>query len=252
MKEFFNKNNKLFVLAPVFFIDAIGSGLVFPMLPELLLNNNSNSFVKTYDYFGTSVWYGLTIAIFPLMGMIGMPIFGQLSDRYGRKLLLLVGLVGILLSYLLAAISVVFKLLPLFLISRCIIGLCAGTYVVANAIIADMSKSVKERMSSFRWVIFATVIGVVLGPIIGALATTFFGYEYRLITPLLMASLLSLINVILILFFLREKNNFISEKKNKRSILMQIRINILLSVFPIGNYRDSLPLFLSYIFFSWQ
>lgn len=229
------------------FVEAIGVGLIFPILPELFLDKN-HGFVAGHGYLGISFWYGIAIAIFPLMSFVGMPVFGKLSDIYGRKNLLVIAMIGALTAYLLSAVSVALGILSLFLFARSVMGLCSSVYIVAISAIGDITKTDSEKIFGFRWATFFIFFGLIVGPVIGSLSTGSVG-RYGLVPPFLIAALLSFSNILLVLFILKETNNNINVAGRKAVNLIKLLMGSLFSIFEY-RFKNIKYLLMSYMLFQ--
>lgn len=148
----------LFVLTTIF-IDAIGFGLIMPVLPQLLMRVGGIDLPHAIE---VGAWIGLAMA---LASFISAPILGNLSDRFGRRPVLLISLAGLAVDYLLLAIA---HTLPLVFIGRTISGVFGGSYSTAMAALAD-STPPENRARTFGFVSAAFGVGFVLGPAIGGL-----------------------------------------------------------------------------------
>src|SRR5512142_3055028 len=123
-----------FILITVF-IDMIGIGIVFPILPQLIasfLNNDVSAAAQYYGYF---------VALFAAMQFLFAPVLGSLSDQVGRRSVLLVSLFGAALDYALLSFA---PTLWLLFVGRIIAGVTAASFTVANAYIADVSPPEKR------------------------------------------------------------------------------------------------------------
>ena len=151
----------LFIVMTIL-IDAIGVGLILPVLPRLLMNVGGIALPRAIEI---GAWMGLGTA---LASFIGAPIIGNLSDALGRRSVLLVALGGLVLDYLLLATA---PTLLLIFVGRILSGLFGGSYGAAQASIADITEP-GDRARNFGLVGAAFGIGFVLGPAIGGLLTT--------------------------------------------------------------------------------
>lgn len=170
-------------------IDALGFGLVVPIVPSLVVK------LSGLTVSGASVWVGLLLTAYALMQFVCAPILGGLSDRFGRRPVLLLSLSGICANYLLLAWAP--SLAWLFL-GRLIAGATAANASTATAYIADVTPP-KQRAGQFGLVGAMFGIGFVLGPAVGGVLGT-----YGLRLPFLAAAGLAGCNVLYGLLVLPE------------------------------------------------
>ncbi|HEY8965132.1 MAG TPA: MFS transporter, partial [Candidatus Methylacidiphilales bacterium] len=138
----------------IVFIDLIGFGLMMPLLPYF-----------GRDFGATGAMIGWLIGVFSFMQFFCAPIWGRLSDRVGRRPILLVSLAGSAVSYVLLGLAHSY---PLLLAARVLAGICAANIAVANAYVADITT--KENRSKGMGMIGAAFgIGFVFGPVLAAL-----------------------------------------------------------------------------------
>ncbi len=179
-------------------VNALGYGIIFPIL---------------YSYtqrFGLSDFgNGLLFASFSICQFISTPIIGRLSDKYGRKPLLLISLAGTVLSFGLMAIanSVVW-----LFIARMLDGITAGNLPVAQAVISD-STVAEDRAKGFGMIGASFSFGFIFGPMISALTS---GYSPA--TPFWIAGAIALAAVVLTAWLLPETNKHIGEVKRGKLI----------------------------------
>ncbi len=196
------KHRVMVSLCLLIFIDSIGVGLIFPIMPALFMDS-VHGLIQSNSSSARELLYGIAFAVYPLAGFFGMPIFGALSDSFGRRKLMLIGLLGMIIGYGISAYSVLIHNCTLFLISRFISGFCAGTYTIANAAVSDISKGVEGKIDNFRWPIIASLSGFILGPAISSLIG-FFHLEVKLSIPFFLAVILSVVNWIMLYFSFKE------------------------------------------------
>ncbi|MCU0904690.1 MAG: TCR/Tet family MFS transporter [Tabrizicola sp.] len=147
-----------FVLITVF-LDMVGFGLIMPVLPALITEVGHMNLADA-AYIG-----GWMFAAFSLAQFAFSPLMGNLSDRFGRRPLLLLAIFGLGVDYLFSALAP--TLFWLF-VGRVIAGVCGSSYVIANAYIADVTAP-EDRARAFGMVGAAFGVGFVLGPAIGGL-----------------------------------------------------------------------------------
>lgn len=147
-----------FVLITVF-LDMVGFGMIIPVLPALIEQ------VGEMDLADAAYIGGWMFAAFSIAQFAFSPLMGNLSDRFGRRPLLLLAIFGMGVDYLFSALAP--SIFWLF-VGRVIAGVCGSSYVIANAFIADVTAP-EDRAKAFGLVGAAFGLGFILGPAIGGL-----------------------------------------------------------------------------------
>ena len=173
----------------VLFVDAMSVGLILPVMPGLItelssLPNNQAARIG-----------GELLTLFALMQFFFAPILGALSDRFGRRKILLFAVLGLSIDYFIMAMA---PTLFWLYVARFISGICGATYAAANAAIVDVT-SPEKRARNFGLAGASVGIGLIFGPAIGGIVG-----EYGVRLPFLFAGVLSMIIVIAGFFFLPE------------------------------------------------
>jgi len=166
---------RLAVLIFVCFVDAIGFMIILPLLPFYAVRLDA-----------TPETVGRLIASFSIAQLLSAPLWGRVSDRYGRRPALLIGLGASAVAYAVFGFA---DAVWLLFASRIVQGAGGGTTGVAQAYVADTVEP-KDRARALGWLSSATAAGVILGPAIGSFAFNF-GPE----APGLVAAVLCLVNV---------------------------------------------------------
>jgi DHA1 family tetracycline resistance protein-like MFS transporter len=195
-------NKRLLSVILVVFIDLLGFSLILPLLPYYAEKYGATQFVT-----------GLLVASYALMQLIGAPILGRLSDRFGRRPILLASVGGTFAGFLLLGFadplgtalarifdpdSVSLFVLAILFISRMIDGLTGGNLSVAQAYISDVTDA-QNRAKGLGMIGAAFGFGFIIGPATGGLLSQW-GYA----VPAFLASVLSFGNLLLIYFWLPE------------------------------------------------
>jgi DHA1 family tetracycline resistance protein-like MFS transporter len=180
-------NRPLIVILAAVTLDAVGIGLIFPILPALLREVAHTGEVATL--------YGLMLALYAAAQFLFSPILGVLSDRFGRRPVLLVSLAGAAIDYLLMAFA---PELWMLVLGRAIAGVTAANMAVATAYITDISAE-EERARRFGLFHAMFGIGFIIGPVLGG----FLG-DIGVRAPFMVAALLNAGNFALALFVLPE------------------------------------------------
>ncbi|SFG37095.1 MFS transporter, DHA1 family, tetracycline resistance protein [Palleronia marisminoris] len=170
-------------------IDAMGIGVVIPVMPALIREIEGGTIASA------AVWGGIFSTVYALMQFLCGPLLGALSDRYGRRPLLLITLTIMSLDYVIVALA---GSVWLLLGARVMGGIAASTRSVATAFIADISTP-EQKAARFGLVGAAFGLGFVAGPLLGGLLA-----EFGTRAPFWAAAALALANMLLGLFILPE------------------------------------------------
>lgn len=200
------KIKPLWIIFFTIFIDLLGFGILIPVIPLLLADPKSPYFLLPQgDTLPQGyILLGFLIAIFSMMQFIAAPILGQLSDRWGRKKIIALSLSGTSISYVIFALGIITKNIPLLFISRAFDGITAGSIAASQAAIADITAADK-RVKSFGIIGAAFGLGFITGPFIGGrLSDPSTVSWFNAATPFWFAAILSFLNVVSILLFFPE------------------------------------------------
>lgn len=151
------KNRRLLIIFAIVLVNMLSFGIVIPLLPYL-----------AEEIGASALQIGLLIAAYPLSQLVGAPLLGRLSDRYGRKPVLLVSILGTALGFVVLGLA---RALPILFVSRVIDGLTGGNINVAQAYIADVTDRA-QRGRALGLIGAAFGLGFVLGPVVGGLLTS--------------------------------------------------------------------------------
>ena len=184
-----NNNASLSFIFLTILIDVIGFGIIIPVLPTLIESLNGSGLSEA------SRIGGWLIFSYSFMQFFFAPLLGSLSDRFGRKPILLIALFGLGLDYFLHAYA---PSLSWLFVGRIIAGICGASYTVATAYIADISKA-EEKAKNFGVIGAAFGLGFIIGPVIGGLAA-----KHSIQLPFLIAAGLTLLNFVYGWFILPE------------------------------------------------
>ncbi|QBF30711.1 TCR/Tet family MFS transporter [Thalassococcus sp. S3] len=178
----------LFIMTNVM-LDAMGIGLIVPVMPDLIRDIEGGTLA------GAAVWGGILSTIYAVMQFLFGPTLGSLSDRYGRRPILLISLGFMSLSYFLMATA---GSMMLLIVARIVGGITAASYATASAYMADISKP-HEKAANFGLIGAGFGAGFVLGPLIGG----FLG-ELGPRAPFYAAAGLAALNTVFGFFVLKE------------------------------------------------
>ncbi len=196
-------------------VSSISFGLIIPIKPQLIMD------ITKSDLATTASWGGYLLLGYSLAQFLVGPIMVALSDRYGRKSIIVIALAASTLDYLIMGIS---QHIFLLFIARIFSGAFASTLATINASIADIS-SPEKRAVNFGIINSAFGLGLMLGPSIGGFVGEYWGTR----APLYFASIVSAINLLLVYLFLPEtiaqkiKGNLNFKKLNAFSILIHLK-----------------------------
>ena len=138
-------------------VDMIGLGIIIPVLPQLIVDLTGLSLPQA------ALWGGALATIYALMQFVCAPIVGNLSDRFGRRPVLMFSLAGFSLDYLVMGLA---PYLWVLFIGRTLSGVFGATYTTAGAYIADVSPP-EKRGANFGLIGAAFGLGFIIGPVVG-------------------------------------------------------------------------------------
>ncbi|WP_219134825.1 MFS transporter [Janthinobacterium sp. UMAB-60] len=145
-------------------LSTIGASLPYPILPPLFAAEAPNAF-NNFLGLPSKLLFGLALTINPLGLLIGSAVLGPLSDRYGRRPLLMRTAVGAAIGHAITAWALVIQSYPLFIVARFITGLLEGNGAVARAMLADQLTG-PLRLRAMSWLNGAFYLGWLVGPIL--------------------------------------------------------------------------------------
>ena len=177
----------LFVILTTVALDAAGIGLIMPVLPGLLRTLAGADQVARH--------YGVLLALYALMQFLCAPLLGALSDRHGRRPVLLASLAGAALNY---AVMAVAPALWVLYLGRAVAGLTGATGAVASSCIADLSRG-EDRARRYGYLSACMGRGLIAGPVIGGLAG-----QWSPHAPFAVAAALNALNCLMAWRFLPE------------------------------------------------
>jgi DHA1 family tetracycline resistance protein-like MFS transporter len=225
------------VVAMALFIDSLGIGIIIPIAPQLVMELSGASLAEAAPIAG---W--LTLA-YASMQFIFSPILGNLSDRYGRKPILLASLAALSVDYVLMGLA---PTLAWLFVGRIIAGIAGATFATANAVVADLIPAA-DRAKYFGLNGAAWGMGFIVGPIVGGLLG---GYGSRV--PFFAAAAFTALNFLIAVIVLKEtlptnqRRAFSARRANALGALKSLRVIpgatallVVLFLYQIGH--DTLP-----------
>ena len=226
-----NSKLPIFVIFTTVVLDSMGIGIIIPVMPALFADVTGTE--KISDI---AIWGGLLASTFALMQFIFGPILGALSDRHGRKPILLLALFVMAAYYLLMGFA---QTLWLLFLGRLIGGITAATHATANAYMADIS-SPEEKAARFGMLGAGFGLGFVLGPLIGGLLG-----EWGPRAPFFAAAMLAAANGVLCYLVLKE-----SLKTKNRREFMWYRANPIGAILDLRKFEGIYSLLLVFLLFT--
>ena len=236
-----NRGSLLVIFLTVF-IDLLGFGLVLPLLP-----------IYAQDIDGNNTRLAILMASFSAMQFLFAPLWGRLSDRIGRRPVIMIGLAGSVVFYALFSIATIQRSMSLLMISRFGAGIAGATIATAQAYIADTT-TLEKRSQGMALIGMAFGLGFTFGPLIGYLAIPS-GEGDPGPMPGYVASGLSAFALLLAWFKLPESLNRDSEKAAKNPLdvaswkeafaipsIAPLLVTSFICVFSFANFETTLSL----------
>ena len=241
-----SSSKAIFAYFLVISIDSISFGLIGSILAPLLAHP-SIFFPAYLSVFLHYCLYGALVSLFPLTYMIGAPILGILSDRFGRKRILLWCLIVTLFAFVGYAFAFIYKSIFLLILARMFSGLSAGGQGVAQAAVVDFAKQNEKP-----FFISLIAVGMTMGLIIGPLAASLWTHTASWI-PFGIGVFLGLMSITLLLLYVRDGCPISTRSFTKSSLKNflkkpgMLRLFSLFLLFELGwsLFYQTLPLWLS-------
>lgn len=190
------QNRWLYPLLLTVLLNAIGYGMIGPVMPNLLVEITGNNAVEAAGYAGQLLF------IFAFFQFLCLPFFGYLSDRLGRRPVILLAITAIILDYILMATTQ--SIIGLY-IGRAIAGAFGAASITSRAYVSDIYEG-DERAKYFGYIGVCLATGMMLGPVFGGAAA-----EVSTRMPFILSACLSGLNLILAILFLKESHQPSSE-----------------------------------------
>jgi len=189
----YSENRNLYIIALIAVVNALGYGIIIPVL-----------YTYSQKYGLTDFQNGLLFALFSICQFLSTPIIGRMSDKYGRRPLLIASLTGTAISFFMMA----FAPTAIFLfLARALDGITAGNIPVASAVITDTTDE-KNRAKGFGVIGASFGFGFIFGP-----AITAFTVRFGQSVPFIIAGIISVLAVIVTALLLPETNKHMGEVK---------------------------------------
>lgn len=232
-------------------VDVIGLGIIIPVIPSLIENLTDSGLVSAAKYGG---WLMFSYAI---MQFVFSPILGNLSDKFGRRPILLLSLFGLGIDYIVHAYAP--SIFWLF-VGRIFAGICGASYTTATAYIADISTP-EKKAQNFGLIGAAFGLGFIIGPVMGGILS-----KWGVSVPFLVAAGLTFANVIYGYFVIPEslkpenRRNFEFKRANPIGSLIQLKkypvvAGLIISIFLLhiaGHAIQSNWTFYTMFKFNWD
>ena len=209
-----NRKSSVFFILITILIDCIGFGIIIPIMPDLIKGLTGANLSEASKYGG---WL---LVAYSIMQFIFSPVLGSLSDKLGRRPILLISLFGLGVDYIFLAFA---PTITWLFVGRIFAGISGASITTASAYIADVSEP-EKRAQNFGLIGAAFGLGFIIGPVIGGIFA-----QYGLRIPFMIAAGLSLINWLYGFFILPEslklenRRNFDWKRANPVGALIQIK-----------------------------
>ena len=196
------KNKALTSIFLIVFIDLLGFSLILPLLPYLARTFQASDFQ-----------IGLLVAVYAAASLVGSPVLGRLSDRYGRRPMLLISIAGTVAGFLVLGFA---NTLWMLFLARIIDGVTAGNISIAQAYISDVTNE-KNRAKGLGLIGAAFGLGFIIGPAVGGALS-----QISYAAPAFVAAGLAALNWLMVAFWLPESLSL----EKRREILLSRRATL--------------------------
>ncbi len=199
---------KVLPYALVVFFGYMGFSMPLPILPEMFLDAKEGILSPLYSRELKTILLGIVMAAYPFGQLIGAPILGKCSDKWGRKKIILLSLLGSMAGYIFTAIATSYVSVTFIFLGLFICGLCEGNVAIAQSVVADLAAEGEEnnhKISHFGWINLFACFAFIIGPIVGGqLSDSSLIPWFTFATPFWIAAGMTLIGTGIVLCFSEE------------------------------------------------
>ena len=198
---------KVLPYALVVFLGYVGFSMPLPILPEMFLDPEIGILSPSYSVKIKTFLLGLIMSAYPMGQLIGAPILGKFSDRWGRKKVILISLAGCMVAYIFTAIAASFSCISAIFLGLFSCGLCEGNIAIAQSVVADLASpgDSEKKTVYFGWINLFVCFAFIVGPILGGqLSDSSVISWFSFSTPFWMAACMTLIGIGIVLYFSEE------------------------------------------------
>lgn len=177
--------------------------IIFPLFALVFFDLHSHLLSSDASHATRSYWYGICMAIPSIATFIAAPLLSCLSDRYGRKNLLILSLSGTMIAGIITSLAILSSDIYLFVLGVFIQGLFCRTNPLAQAVVGDIETG-KEKLSTMGYLQSMIAFGAFLGPIIGGYCAHLYFDTINFSAPFFLSAILSAIGVLVCIYFFKE------------------------------------------------
>lgn len=207
----------IFALFFAILVDALGWGIAFPTLAPVVIHNTAHMFHDGLSLGMRNFLYELSLGMYCIFMFLMSPVLGAFSDKYGRKAILVIAMLGNFLGFLICGLSIVWHSFAWLLIGRAVAGATAGSLPIAQAAVMDISEG-NKKASRLGFLILGNVVGFAIGPVVGSFFMNghlFQHIDYQL--PFFFSGLMGLVGALLLCFTLKE--TFVGDRTLKINVM---------------------------------
>lgn len=191
------------------FLDLLGIGIIIPIVAPTILKTDILGTDVSFAY--KTLILGILISSYPIAQFFSAPVLGAMSDRDGRKKILIFSIIGSVIGYLIFALGIIYNNISMLFLGRIVDGISGGNISIIYSSLADISDE-KSKAKNFGLVGAAFGVGFIIGPFFGGeLANSNLVSWFNYSTPFFFAALLSFINLIMVITRFKET---LKEKRN--------------------------------------
>ena len=197
----------LWLVCLISMVGFLGASIAYPILPVIFMHPEQAGVISSQlSQNWRAILLGVTLATYPLGQFIGAPLLGAMSDKFGRKPILLLSMLGACAGYLATVISLLSHNLTLLIVSRLITGVMEGNIAIARSIATDL-ETIPKQISLGR-INAVSAIGYVIGPLIGGvLSDSHLYHGFNFAMPFYVAMLTTLLSIMLTTWLLKESHH---------------------------------------------
>lgn len=229
-----SENKTMAIILAIVLFNWVGFALPLPIFTYIFLDPSYGLLPGQTDIASRTALLGGAVAVYPLGQLLGSPLLGRWSDRYGRRRPLLLSLLAMVAASVILLIGIIHLSVPLLYAGRFLLGLAAGNIAIVQSIAADVSTE-KTKVRNFAYIGIAVDMGFIIGPVLGGFLSkeALFSIPGAAV-PFLIATGLYVVNAVFAPLLLKDHADPTTSSRDRRPIAATLLDRSLMPLFALS------------------